>query len=446
MTKKLLLINPVPKNDVNLGKMLSFMRMPPLNLGYIAALTPKTWDIEIVDENIRHYNGEEADLVCFTSMTYNAPRVYELASHFRARNIPVVMGGIHASMVTHEALQFVDSVVVGEAESVWYRLVTDFENNNLQRVYNGERGSLKNLVQPRKDVYSRKYNIRNVIQTAKGCPMNCDFCSVTAFNGGVYRQRPVEDVLDELETIDSKLVFFVDDNIIGYGKNAEQRSIELFKGIIDRGLNIKWGSQASINFVDNEEVLKYARESGCFGLFVGFESLNESSLKSMHKVRNLESGVGKYREEIRKFQNYGIGVLGGFILGNDEDKKDIFERTSDFILDSNIDGSQFSFLTPLPGTNLYQRLKEENRLLYTDYPHDWIYYDVFNVVFRPKNMTPEELEEGALNVYKATASVPKSLRRAFTSLVRTRNVLSAVAAYSSNRGYASIFSRKYGSR
>ena len=276
--------------------------------------------------------------------------------------------------------------------------------------------------------------------------MSYDFCSVTAFNGGVYRQRPIEDVLDELETIDSKLVFFVDDNIIGYGKNAEQRSIELFKGIIDRGLNIKWASQASINFVDNEDVLKYAQKSGCFGLFVGFESLNESSLKSMHKVRNLESGVGKYKEKIRKFQNYGIGVIGGFILGNDEDKKDIFERTSDFILDSNIDGSQFSFLTPLPGTNLYQRLKEEHRLLYTDYPHDWVYYDVSTVVFRPKNMTPEELEEGVLNVYKATASVPKSLRRAFTSLVRTRSVLSAAASYSSNRGYASIFSRKYGSK
>lgn len=439
---KLLLINPAPEKDISLATSLPFMRVPPLGLGYLAALTPPDWDIKIIDENIKRYKNEQADLVALTSVTYNAPRAYELASHFRKRDIKTVMGGVHASMLADEALQYTDSVVIGEAESVWLQLIRDFENNKLQKKYNGTRGPLENLPHPRRDLYPGKYIMKN-IQTARGCPMRCDFCSVSAFNGGNYRERPVDDVLDELENIGSGHIFIIDDNIIGHGKKAEDRAIALFKGIRERKLNIRWGGQASINIAGNKQVLKCAQESGCHALFIGFESLSEDSLKSMNKQRNLSSGVKNYKTEIKTLQDYGIGVLGGFIFGSDNDNKDIFKRTADFIFDSEIDGSQLSILTPLPGTRLYHRLKEENRLLYTDYPKDWIHYDISDIVFRPKNMTPDELINGILDIYKSTASTSASLKRAFRTIIQTRSIYNGVAAYSCNHGYSSIFFRKY---
>ncbi|MCK4808303.1 MAG: B12-binding domain-containing radical SAM protein [Candidatus Aenigmarchaeota archaeon] len=445
MSKRLLFINPRPKTDVNLGTDVSFMNIPPMSFGYLAACTPSDWEIKVIDENLKRYNGEDADLVCFTSVTNNAPRVYELAFMFKEKGITTIMGGIHASMMPDEASRFVDTVVVGEGEKVWPKIISDFEKNRLKSYYKGEKASLDKLPIPRRDIYSKKYKNRGLIQTvqtARGCPMDCDFCSVTVFNGGLYRQRPVDDVLDELETLNSKFVFFIDDNILGYGKAAEKRAIDLFKGIIDRGLNIKWGSQASINFVNNDEVLKYASESGCFGMFCGFESLNEESLKGMHKVRNLKEGVSKFKEDIRKFQDSGIGVLGSFIFGNDSDKKDIFKKTSDFIFDSGLDGSQLSILTPFPGTKLYQRLKDENRLTHTDYPNDWVYYDVGHLLFKPKSMTSEELLHGTYDVYKETTSISSSFRRGLVSLMRTKNIYTSATSYLCNRGYGSLFIKK----
>ncbi len=446
MDKKLLLINPVPKNDINIGRAVPMLRVPPLGLGYLAALTPPGWEIRIIDENVEEYHFQEADLVGLTSMTYNSPRAYELATEFKKRKIPTVIGGIHASTLPEEALRFVDSVIIGEAENVWPKLIEDFRNNKLRKIYTGVSVSLENLVRPRRDLFSNKYLFKGVVQTARGCPMNCDFCSVTAFSGGLYRQRPVEDVLDEIESLDSKFIFFLDDNILGYGKIAEQRAIQLFKGIAERKLNIRWGSQTSINFADNEEVLKWARKSGCYVLFIGFESINEKALQNMHKIRNLKEGVSRYKNIVRKFHEYGIGVAGSFIFGNDDDEKDIFKRTADFVLESKMDASQASVLTPLPGTKLYKKLKEEGRILFTNYPHDWSYYDVSNIVFKPKNMTPQELREGIWEFYKRTTSVSASLRRSFNSLLETKNLPLSVFTYLWNRGYGSIFFKKYGNK
>lgn len=444
MKKKLLLINPMQEKS-GITQRKGIGNYPPLCLGYIAALTPSQgWDIEIIDESVQRYSGEEADLVGLTSLTHNVPRAYQIATLLRKKGMTAIMGGIHASTLPEEASRYVDAIVVGEAEKIWAGVLKDFEKKQLKKIYKGERWPLIDLPHPRRDLFSKNYSIKANIQTARGCPMRCDFCSVTAFNGGTFRQRPVKEVLDELETLEGKVVAFVDDNILGYGKNAVQRALHLFKGIVDRGLKIRWFSHASLNFVQNKEVVKYAKKSGCFNLFIGFESLNEESLKKMHKVPNVKAGVKSYQGIIRQFHDQGIGIAGGFIFGDDLDTKDVFEKTTEFILKSKIDAAQLTILNPLPGTRVYQRLKKEKRLLYTNYPDDWAYYDnLGNVLFVPKNMTSEELFEGILNVYKKTTSKPKSIKRAVTTLYRTKNFWAAGGAFLWNYILGTEFIKKY---
>ena len=439
---KLLLVNPVDKADINISRVL-VMSLPPLGLACVAALTPRHWNIEVVDENIEPFSLRDADLVGLTAMTSNAPRAYEIAALCRAKGIKTAMGGIHASIMYDEAARFVDAVVIGEAESVWASLLHDFENGALKRFYRGEHTSLEKLSPPRRDLYPAKYKIRNPVQTARGCPMDCEFCSVTTFNGGKYRQRPVVEVLDELQSIRSRLVYFVDDNVLGCGEAAEQRAIRLFRGMEERGLNKRWACQAGIDFASNPEVLLSAQKAGCAAVFIGFESLNEEVLHGMHKVRNLRVHAGNYRDVVKRIHDHGIAVVGAFTFGNDGDGKDVFPRTTEFLLDSKVDAQQLTVLTPLPGTRLYTRLLQEGRLLRTNYPGDWRHYDFTDVVFAPKRMSVDELKEGVAGVYRHTTSRATSLRRAFHSFLCTRNSYATAISYLFNRGYGSICARKY---
>jgi radical SAM superfamily enzyme YgiQ (UPF0313 family) len=443
MIKKLLLINPVQEAKFSLATN-SVIRVPPISLGYLAALTPPGWNIKTIDENVEPMTFDDADLVGITAMTSNAPRAYEISHQYRQKGIKTVIGGVHASMLPDEAIRFVDSVVLGEAESVWQNLLHDFERNELKKFYRGERISLENLIRVRRDLYnSKRYKVKVAVETARGCPMDCEFCSVTTLYGRIYRHRPLKEVLDELETIDSKNVLFMDDNILGYGDKAEQRAIQLFRGMIERGLNKRWACQVGIDFVNNSEVLKCAKRAGCLAVFIGLESLNEEVLKDMHKVRNLRVGVRNYREVIKKIHEHGIGISGAFVFGNDRDKKDVFQRTTEFIMDSKIDGAQLSILTPLPGTRLYARLKQEGRLLYTNYPNDWKHYGFTQAVFKPKHMTPGELEDGVTQIYKHTTSRVTSIRRALNSILFARSLYGGVVAYAYNRGYRSFWMKNY---
>jgi radical SAM superfamily enzyme YgiQ (UPF0313 family) len=441
VVKKLLLINPRSEDNVTMD--VAGFSFPPPALAYLAALTPSNWDMKILDENVEPDTFEDADLVGITAMTSNAPRAYRISELYRKRGIKTVIGGIHASMLFHEAAKFVDSVVIGEAESVWQDLVYDFESNKLQRLYIGGRASLQNLVKPRNDLYSSKYRVRTSVQTARGCPYDCEFCSVTAFHGRTYRQRPVEEVLDELEALDCREFFFSDDNILGHGEEAAQRSMQLFRGMKERKLNKHWVSQAGVDIARDTKVLEWAKESGCMGVSIGFESLTDESLKEMHKVRNLKIGVHNYKEIIHIIQDHGIRVLGGFVLGNDGDRKDVFQRTAEFILDSKMDSANITILTPLPGTRLYRRLEREGRLLRTNFPDDWKHYDMGEAVFKPKHFTAEELEEGAYLVYRSCTSIGTSLTRAFNTFIQTRNLPLAYFIYSLNRGYATFATKKY---
>ena len=442
MGNRLLLINPSDEHKLNAIRIRNFTYAPP-SLAYLAALTPPGWDIQIIDENIEPVTYPDVDLAGITSMSWNAPRAYQISERLKEKGIKTVMGGIHASMLPNEAMQYFDSVVVGEAESVWHNLLDDFNNGCLQQFYSGERTSLKNLPVPMNNLYSNRYKIRASVQTARGCPMDCEFCSVTTFHGRSYRQRPVNDVLDELEALDSKVFFFSDDNLINYGKSAEERAIRLFRGMVDRGLRKRWVSQVGIDFARSSEVLDWAQRSGCVGVHIGFESVNEETLQGMHKVRNLNVGVNHYVDVVKSIHDHGMGVHGAFVLGSDGDRKDIFDRTIEFVLTSKIDSASFTLLTPLPGTRLYNRLRDEGRLLRTNYPEDWQFYDFERAVFRPNHMTTEELEDGVYRVYKELTSRVTSFTRAFNSFIQTRNLPLAAFAYSLNRGLGSLANNKY---
>jgi radical SAM superfamily enzyme YgiQ (UPF0313 family) len=211
---RLVLINPVNPARVGLTVNKS-SRFPPIGLGIVAAVTPSSWDIKLLDENWRPFSYQEADLVGITAFTASANRAYEIASIYRQGGVPVVIGGIHASMCPEEALSFADAVVIGEAEAVWPQVIADVEAGCLQQIYKGGWSDLSGVPSPRRDLFHPGYMFASV-QTSRGCPMDCEFCSVTAFNGRRYRRRPLGEVLAELETIPQKMIFFVDDNIIGY--------------------------------------------------------------------------------------------------------------------------------------------------------------------------------------------------------------------------------------
>ena len=442
MIKKLLLINPAQFPDNPKLNLAGVIRLPQSSLAYLAALTPKDWKVKILDENLDRLSFEEADLVGITAYTCTAPRGYEISEQYRAKGIKTVIGGVHASILPEEAKQYADSVVIGEAESVWQDVLHDFERGEMNPFYRGERTSLDNMIKPNRDLHSKKYRLFSV-ETSRGCPNDCEFCSVSVFYGGTYRQRPVDEVLDELEALKTRWFFFSDDNILGHGRKAEERAIRLFRGMIDRGIRKQWGCYVGIDFASNMDVLKYAKKAGCLGVFIGFESINEETLHDMNKVRNLRIGVQNYKEVMKRIHDHGMGVLGSFVMGSDGDRKDVFERTIEFILDSNIDVTQFAILNPLPGTRLYNRLEQEGRLLRTNFPDDWQYYDLINVVFEPKHMSPEELAEGVARMYEATTSVSTSLKRALISAFQTKNLLGSAIAFWGNHQAGTHWLKRY---
>jgi radical SAM superfamily enzyme YgiQ (UPF0313 family) len=435
--KKLLLINPVVSLGAYRVIRTKKLQMPPLALGYLAALTPDDWEIKIVDEWAGPVDPEEdADLVGITSLSNNVYRGYQLAEKFRERKIPVVMGGVHATMCPDEALQYVDTIVTGEAESVWKDLIIDFKNGSLKRKYHGELLPLDNLVLPRRDLFADVYESQP-LQRNRGCPFACEFCSVSAFNGRKFRQRPVKEVLDEIETITTPAFFFLDDNLVGVGPKAEEEAMALFKGIIDRKVNKLWGSHVSINMADNKELIKYAYKSGCRLLYIGFESIELDNLKQMNKKVNIKAGIDHFAEKIAAFHEFGITVAGGFILGNDGDKPDIFDRTARFIEESGVDVIDLSILTPYPGTALYERLKKENRILYTNYPEDWCRYSSSEVSIIPKNLSMGELIRGYDRILQGRLNPPsKRFAQTLKTFFRTKSITSALLAHNVNKGLA----------
>lgn len=427
--KKILLINPAFKGSLHSN--IKVLALPPLNLAIIARYTPEHYEVQIVDEAMEELDPDiKADLVGITCMTPLAPRAYELAAQFRARGIPVVMGGIHVSYMTDEALQYADTIVVGEGENIWPKVLEDFEQGRMQRVYRAcEPPEVENMLAPRRDLLKGKYFVETV-QTGRGCPINCNFCSVTAFNGSRYRVRNIDSVIDEINSIKSKRIFIVDDNIVGQGPRYIRRAKELFDRMVD--CKKEWGGQTCLSIVEHDDVLKAAQRSGCKGMLIGFESLDPATIDSMHKSVNLRPNTRNFRDAIKKLHDHGIAIVGCFIFGTEGQTRDAFRRAIDFVLENEIDAVQLSLETPLPGTAFYKQMQEEGRLLLTDYPNDWRHYTIFEPVFRMNGMTPVDAYEGLLEAYAEVSSFRSSLVRGLKTFRNTRSLFSTGISFSWN--------------
>ena len=440
--KKLLFINPV--SEFRRGFLRSAgTKYPPLVYGILAALTPDDWEIEILDENFEDFEFHKADLVGLTGYTSSIYRAYEIAAVYREKKIPVVMGGIHVSMMPKEAIEHADSVVVGEAESVWKNVIADFEKGKLQEFYYGSRLPLDQIPKAKHELFNKDYFVGSLL-TTRGCPFDCSFCTVTAFNGSKYRMRPVEDVLDELETIPQDKFFFIDDNIIGYSKQSREHAKAIFQGIIDRGIKKHWWSQASLNFADDPEILRLAFESGCRLIFMGIESEKTEGLESTNKKLNLKVGVDKYEAAFKKIHDAGIAVLGSFIFGLDTDTVEDLENRKNYIINSSIDCYQAGILTPMPGTRTYKEFDQASRITHTNYPTDWQYYSVEDVTFKPEKMNGEQLKESMKKSWYELYGRKTMVRKFMKTLRATKNIDSAIWALSTNISYRNMATDLYG--
>ncbi len=429
--KKLLLINPVGRRS---GYLVSkYSTFQPLSLAYIAAVTPSHWEIKILDENIEKFAFEDADLVGITGFTSNINRAYEIAGIYREKKIKVIMGGIHASMLPDEALQHVDTVVAGEVEGIWKQVIEDFENNRLLPRYNGPRIDLSQTqIIPRHDLLHPNY-FWNSVQTSRGCPFNCNFCSVSQYLGREYRQRKAEDVLNELAQIKGTYITFIDDNLIGHSPASRSRAVALFEGMISRGLGKRWWMQTSMNAADDEHLLELAAQAGCMYVFIGFETINEKTLQAMKKGVNLKIGVENYKKVVDKFHKQGIGVLASFVIGNDYESPEYYHELADFLVSAGIDIVQISILTPLPGTAFMEQMQQEGRLIYRDLPADWDKYRFSYVVHRPQGVDEHTVYEGNDYIKNKIYSFPFYQYRLLKSAYHLHDPLKIFAIYKLNQ-------------
>jgi radical SAM superfamily enzyme YgiQ (UPF0313 family) len=365
---------------------------------YVAASLPKGVETRIVDEDVEPLDYDtEADLVGVSFMTFNAPRAYAIADEFRRRGKPVVFGGYHPTFLPDEAIQHADAVCVGEAEATVPQLMADFRNGGLRRFYRGWPADLRGLAVPDRSLLRRSAYACDTVQATRGCPFSCTFCSVAAFHRQRFRTRPVDEVLDELRGV-GRWLLFADDNIVGNRDYA----CELFARMAPLGK--RWVSQCGIGAASDPEMLRLLRESGCVGLFIGFESLSEANLRASAKTMGR---AADYERAIARIHEAGIGVFAGFVFGMDDDGPEVFRTTLDFLDRTRIDALQGTVLTPFPGTPLFTEMERQGRIR----TRDWSQYDFGHVVFEPKGMSAQTLLQGQNWVLSRFYSAGQTCRR-----------------------------------
>lgn len=378
--------------------------MQPLVFAVLDSLTPSKYERVFVDDCIEDVDFTvQADMVAFTFGTYAAKRAYAMAEKFKKQGATIIMGGFHVTAMPEEAMQYADTIVIGDAEPVWDQVLTDYENNQLQPTYSSKHTEPELHVTYNRNVFKgKKYFPSNIVQWGRGCKHNCDFCSIKSFYGNNGILRPIADVMTEIRSLDNKTIFFADDNLF--------HSRELFLKFLTelRPLKKKWGCQISIDVTRDDELLNLMKSSGCVMALVGIETFNTDNLKQMNKSWNRSKS--DYSQAIKKFRDKGIMVYGTFIFGYDFDTVDSFLPTVDFAIQNKLFMANFNPLYPMPGTELYNRLKKENRLEFDKW---WLHPDFYygRTKFKPLSMTTEELENGCFDCKKKFNSLSSILIR-----------------------------------
>ncbi|WP_315121981.1 radical SAM protein [uncultured Clostridium sp.] len=375
---------------------------PSLALLTIANLTPKEHEVIIENENVEKIDFDEpVDMVAITVTVDVMNRAVEISKEFQNRGVTVIAGGIHITADPEGALNSFDAICVGMAERVWAKILKDKENNSLKKIYYDiENIAGKEIVSP--DYYiidNKKYLYTNIISTSRGCPFQCDFCYNSCKNMlKTYINRPIEDVIKDIKALKTRHIMFIDDNFIGNPKWTKK----LLKEI--KPLKLKWNAAVTSNIVDMPELLDEMKESGCQSLFIGFESINSKSIDSVHKVQN---SVNRYEKLVDEIHKRGIMINASFVFGLDEDDVSVFKNTLEWIVKNKIETVTSHILTPYPGTKLYSSLIEENRIVDFNLSN----YNTAHVVYKPKNMTAEELYNSYLWIYKEVYTFKNIMKR-----------------------------------
>lgn len=397
----------MPATGPHVYEYVESVTMPPLTLLTLASLTPANYVVRIFDESIGPISPEPCDLAAISLIYFTAAKAYKLAEWYRSRNIPVVMGGPHATLYPDEVATHCDTIVIGEADELWPVILSDFEQGRMARVYKAESPpDLTRLPPLRYDAIDKtRYDIQNLIQTGRGCSFGCDFCAIPVLNGRTSRHKTVPQVIREIEDslrlaggLWKRLVLFSDDNLV----NDPRFARELFEALIP--LRIWWASQCSITIAQNDSLLDMAVRSGCRGLFIGFETPNQAALDGVHKAYSVES----FERAIGKLRARGIFLLGSFLFGLDGDTSASFRAAVDFSIQNRLDFVNYHIVSPAPGTPFFRKLEASGRLLH----RHWEYYQE-NAVFHPSGMSIQELQQGQIWAYQEFFSVRNILKRSF---------------------------------
>jgi radical SAM superfamily enzyme YgiQ (UPF0313 family) len=399
--------------------------MEPLPPAVLAALTPRDVEIRFYDDRLEDIPYDEpTDLVALSVETYTARRAYQIASHYRRRGVPVVMGGFHATLVPEEVGQFAEALVLGEAEEVWPLLIDDFRHGTMHSVYRSQgRPALLNS-RPRRSLFAGKnYLNLGLVEAGRGCHFRCEFCAIQTYFKNTQTRRPVDDILAEIRDHPRPLYFFVDDNITSNMKQAK----EFFRALIP--LKIRWVSQASINAAHDEEFLELIQASGCQMLLIGFETLNPLSLKKMNKEFNTMKGG--YEQALANLRRHRVRLYATFVLGYDEDTPESVAETLAFTQKHRFYLTAFNHLTPFPGTPLYARLQAEGRLLFERW---WLdpRYRYGMVPFRSLGLPAEEIERLCLEARRKFYSYSSMARRSLDFQVNSRSFFSWATFFTAN--------------
>jgi radical SAM superfamily enzyme YgiQ (UPF0313 family) len=407
------IVHPCVGRSASMKRYIRTWKMQPLPVATIAGLLPNDIDRRFYDDRLEPIRYDQpTDLVLISVETYTAKRAYQIASEFRKRGVPVVMGGFHATLCTDEVGRYAESVVVGEAELALPQVIDDYRHGTPKKVYRSEARPGLERVKPDRSVFKgKRYLPMGLVEFARGCKFKCDFCAIQSYFGATQTHRPIDAVIEEVSRVKRRgqMIFFVDDNICSDLDAAKA----FMRALIP--MNVRWVSQSSITAAWDEEALDLLKRSGCQGLLIGLESLDESSLRVMNKGFNLMRGGPA--KAMANFRRHGLRIYGTFVFGYDGDSAETLDRSVRFAIDEGLFIAAFNHITPFPGTPLYERLREQGRLTYENWWLDARYR--YNMVpFEPVGMSAEQLESRCLSARKAFYNWSSIRRRAKASVNR----------------------------